>query len=187
MDFITTLLIAIGLAMDSFAVSLAIGTTTLCRDSRTCLRIALHFAVFQALMPVLGWLAGTFIARYIQDYDHWVAFGLLAYIGIRMLISGLGHSNDKMMVNPRDELTILVLSLATSIDALAVGLSLAMLDVEILQPVLIIGLVTMILSIIGLQVGDRLGLQFGKIMRVAGGVILISIGIRILITHLIEL
>ena len=100
-----------------------------------------------------GWQA-VFIARYLQAYDHWVAFGLLAQIGIRLLISGM-------------------------------GLSLAMLDVEILQPILIIGIVTMILSINGLQVGDRLGLRFGKIMRVAGGVILISIGIRILITHIL--
>lgn len=185
MDLVTALFIAVGLALDSFAVSLAIGTTTLCRDRRTCLRIAFHFGVFQALMPVLGWLAGSFIARYIQAYDHWVAFGLLAYIGIRMLMSGLGRSSDKVIVNPRDEMTLLMLSLATSIDALAVGLSLAMLDVEILQPILIIGIVTMILSILGLQVGDRLGLRFGKAMRVAGGVILISIGIRILITHIL--
>ena len=96
--------------MDSFAVSLAIGTTTFCRDRRTCLRIAFHFGVFQAMLPVLGWLAGSFIARYIQAYDHWVAFGLLAQIGIRMLISGLGRSSDKVIVNPRDEMTLLMLS-----------------------------------------------------------------------------
>ena len=107
----------------------------------------------QCYQCLANWQA-VFIARYLQAYDHWVAFGLLAQIGIRLLISGM-------------------------------GLSLAMLDVEILQPILIIGIVTMILSINGLQVGDRLGLRFEKIMRVAGGVILISIGIRILITHIL--
>ncbi len=185
MDLLTILLIAIGLAMDSFAVSLAIGTTTLCNDRRSILSVTLHFGVFQAVMPVLGWLAGTTIARFIAAYDHWVAFGLLAYIGVSMIISGFKLGVKTEIIDPNNEKTLLMLSLATSIDALAVGLSMALLSINIVLPVIIIGIVTMALSELGLHVGDRLGLKFGKTIKIIGGMILLFIGIRIVIIHLL--
>jgi manganese efflux pump family protein len=185
MSLIEILLMAVGLAMDAFAVSLGIGTTGRADSLRARFRLAFHFGLFQFLMPVLGWLGGTQVERWINTFDHWVAFGLLLFVGGRMIRSGLGASEEIEPSDPSRGRELLILSIATSIDALAIGLSLAMLRVNVLQPSVIIGVVTGGLSMGGLLLGGRLGTTFGKRTEVVGGLILIGIGLRVLITHLV--
>ncbi|MFZ3070256.1 MAG: manganese efflux pump MntP family protein [Anaerolineaceae bacterium] len=184
MDIFSIILIALGLAMDAFAVSLAIGTTTQCNNRHARFRICFYFGFFQAFMPVLGWLAGSTIARYIQGFDHWIAFGLLVYIGVNMIISGIKSGVEAFPSDPTKGKLLITLAVATSIDALAVGLSMAMLNVDIVLPAIIIGIVAAALSVVGLTIGNKLGEKFGKSMQIIGGVILIGIGLRVLITHL---
>ncbi len=184
MDLMTTFLIAVGLAMDAFAVSLAAGTSTQGRAFRPFFRLSFHFGLFQAGMTFLGWLAGSSIAHWIEDFDHWVAFGLLLFVGVRMIRSGLSHAEEHKTGDLSRGGMLVMVSVATSIDALAVGLGLAMIDVNILQACAVIGIVTLALSVVGLLAGGMLGEKFGKRMEILGGLILIGIGIRILITHL---
>jgi len=184
MDFTTILLIAIGLAMDCLAVSLGIGTTRQADTVRPVFRLSFHFGLFQALMTVLGWLAGYSVERFIASFDHWVAMGLLTFVGGRMIHSGLDPEGVVYQTDPSRGYILVMLSVATSIDALAVGLSLAVLGVNILQASLSIGVVAAGLSLIGLRIGHRLGERFGKRMEILGGMLLISIGLRVLITHL---
>ena len=184
MNFAASLLIAFGLAMDAFAVSIGAGTGGQVNDRRSKLRLAFHFGLFQAGMTLIGWLAGTTIQRWITGIDHWVAFGLLTYVGINMIRSGLGKGAEVQHPNPSKGATMVFLSVATSIDALAVGISLAMISVPAIYPSVVIGLVTFGLSSFGLMAGNKLGEKFGKRMEVLGGVILIGIGLRILIGDL---
>lgn len=184
MPLFEVILIALGLAMDCFAVSLGIGTSGRANSLRSIFRIAFHFGLFQAFMPVIGWFAGSRIANLIGGFDHWVAFVLLAFVGIRMVLSGLSKDGAQSGGDPSRGRTLIMLSIATSIDALAIGLSLALLKVGILMPVVIIGLVSASLSVLGLRIGHRLGEAFGKRMEVLGGLVLIGIGLRILIVHL---
>jgi manganese efflux pump family protein len=182
--FGTSLFIAIGLAMDAFAVSIGAGTSGQVNDLRSKMRLAFHFGLFQTGMTLLGWLAGTTVQRWISDFDHWVAFGLLVYVGANMIRSGLGKGDEGRHPNPSKGMTMVFLSVATSIDALAVGISLAMISAPILYPSLLIGIVTFGLSSFGLLAGGKLGEKFGKRMEVLGGIILIVIGLRILVGHL---
>jgi manganese efflux pump family protein len=183
MSFPEVLLIALGLAMDAFAVCLGVGTTRFVDGPRPVFRLAFHFGLFQALMPILGYASGALIARYISAWDHWVAFGLLAFVGGRMVRSGLDKEGECHETDPSRGGTLIMLAIATSIDAFAVGLTLAMLDVNILYPAIVIGVVCAGLSILGLALGRRLGSTFGKRMEIAGGLILILIGLRVVISH----
>ncbi len=183
MEIIPALLIALGLAMDAFAVSLGIGTTGK-TNPRAIFRLAFHFGFFQSLMTTLGWLLGSTIVELIAAFDHWVAFVLLFYVGINMIRSGLKPELQRFTSDPSRGGLLILLSVATSLDALAVGLSLAMLRTPILFPTIVIGLTAASLSVIGLLTGARLGKAFGKRMEIAGGVTLLGIGTRILITHL---
>jgi putative Mn2+ efflux pump MntP len=185
MPYWTILLIAIGLAMDCFAVSLGVGTAGTATGLRPTFRLFFHFGLFQGLMTLLGWLAGTTVVSYIATIDHWVAFGLLAFVGGRMVRGGLRNDvYEPTIPNPSRGLTLVVLSVATSIDALAVGLSLALMKVNVFWSALLIGGVSAALSLVGLNLGNQLGMRFGKSMEVIGGVILIGIGVRVVITHL---
>ncbi|HPH94548.1 MAG TPA: manganese efflux pump MntP family protein [Anaerolineaceae bacterium] len=184
MEFITACLIAIGLAMDAFAVSLGVGTAGCAPSRRAKLRMAFHFGWFQAMMTVIGWLAGATIATFIDGFDHWIALGLLAYVGINMIRAGLNPEMESYPCDPTRGRTLVMLSVATSLDAMAVGLSMAMIKSEIVMPAIIIGVITLGLSGFGLAAGSKLGEKFGKKMEVVGGIILLFIGLRILITHL---
>jgi len=184
MEWYTTLLVAIGLAMDAFAVSLGIGTTKVANQPRPVFRISFHMGFFQGFMTFLGWLAGSTIANFIQSVDHWIALGLLAFVGIRMIISGFNPESEVEKADPSHGGTLVMICIATSIDAMAVGLGMAMLDAKILVPSLVIGLITFGLSLFGLLAGYRLGEKFGKKMEIIGGIILVAIGLRILFTHL---
>lgn len=181
----TVFLIAIGLAMDCFTVSLGVGTAHTAVGLRPAFRLFFHFGLFQGGMTLLGWLAGKTVVTYVSAIDHWVAFGLLVFVGGRMLRDGFRKEGEVSSIpNPSRGLTLVMLSVATSIDALAVGLSLALLSVNIFWSALLIGGVSAILSLVGLLLGNQLGLRFGKSMEIIGGLILIGIGIRVLITHL---
>lgn len=170
--------------MDAFAVSLGIGTTRRASLPRPIFRLSFHFGLFQFFMPILGWSAGSTIAPLISWFDHWIAMGLLTFVGVRMIRSGLDPENETYLHDPSRGGTLVMLSVATSIDAFAIGLSLAMLRVDIFLPSVVIGLVTAGLSLTGLLVGHKLGTRFGKRMEILGGMILIGIGLRVLITHL---
>ena len=190
MDTATTIIIAVGLAMDAFAVSLGVGTSPSDKAEpawRRVLRISFHFGLFQGLMTLLGWLLGSTVAGLISAVDHWVAFGLLAWVGWRMVKEGLNPNEDCRCEDITHGKTLLVLCVATSIDAMAVGLSLAMLQVNILSASAVVAVVTLLLSLFGGFAGHQMGERFGKKMEVAGGLILIGIGLRILASHLFGL
>ncbi|MCE5297094.1 MAG: manganese efflux pump MntP family protein [Euryarchaeota archaeon] len=181
MDILTILLIAIGLAMDAFAVSIAKGITVKKNRRRTGIMLAALFGGFQALMPVLGWLAGQGFKDLIMGIDHWVAFILLGIIGGKMIYDSIRGDDDD-----DGDVTLtaaLLLAVATSIDALMVGLSFAFLDTSIFVPVLVIGSVTFAFCLAGFMFGTRLGTMFGERVKIVGGLVLILIGIRILIDH----
>jgi putative Mn2+ efflux pump MntP len=182
-DPIAVVIIAVGLAMDAFAVSVTSGIAIRRLRVEHAVRIALFFGTFQAAMPVVGWLAGLGLSGYIASVDHWVAFGLLTLIGCKMLYEAFSLSPDERKSDPLSIQVLLVLSIATSIDALAVGMSFALLKVSIVTPALVIGAITFALSLLGVLLGGRLGGLFAKRAEIAGGLVLIAIGIRILIEH----
>jgi len=184
MELLTITLISIGLAMDAFAVSLGIGTAGQIADLRGKIRLAAHFGIFQSGMTSLGWLAGETIVHYVKEFDHWIAFALLGYVGINLIRSGMNKGGKAFEQDPSTGRTLVILSFATSIDAFAVGLSIAFLNVPVLFSVMMIGIVTLILSAIGLFAGIHLGETFGKRMEILGGLILLGIGIRIVLTHI---
>jgi len=185
MGTLTLIGIAIGLAMDAFAVSIAAGLTLKHVDARQTVRLAWHFGLFQAFMPVIGWFAGRSVERWIAPVDHWIAFALLATIGGRMIYESFSdHDDERPAVDPTRGWSLVVLSVATSIDALAVGLSLALLGVSIWLPALVIGVVAFVFTAVGLHVGRRFGTLLGRRVETVGGVVLIVIGLRILIEHL---
>ena len=183
MNFLTVFIIAIGLAMDAFAVSIASGISLKKCCISNAARIALSFGLFQALMPILGWIAGQTLRSSISHVDHWIAFGLLAFIGGKMIYESRQIDSCKR-TDPLQPGTLLLLSIATSIDALAVGFSLAILNVHLFLPVLVIGIVTFVLSFIGVYLGDRIGHICEKQVELIGGLVLIGIGVKILIEHL---
>jgi manganese efflux pump family protein len=183
MDLVVPVLIGIGLSMDCFAVSLAIGTTSKAKLVNVALIIALCFGMFQTGMTLLGWAAGTHFAELIADYDHWVAFLLLAVIGIKMVIEGWRKEDEQAPVDVIQLVPVIVLSVATSIDALAVGVSFAFLQLEILVPALIIGIVAFVCSFAGVLSGTRLASVVGNRVEIIGGLILLTIGLKILLEH----
>mgnify|MGYP000898304706 CR=1 FL=1 len=187
MSIFAIILIAIGLSIDAFAVALAacVGLQTVSR--RQVFRFAFHFGLFQALMPIIGWYAGGLFDAHIKAWDHWVAFGLLAAVGGKMIwesIHAEPEGDGESKSDPTRGRSLIILSVATSIDALAVGMSFALIDEAIWLPALIIGLTTGLLTTVGMTLGNRIGARFGKRMEIIGGLILIGIGARILITHL---
>lgn len=183
MDLVTPILIGIALSMDCLAVSLAVGTSTKQNLLKTALIIALCFGVFQAGMTLIGWAAGTGLTMVIAGFDHWVAFILLVVIGAKMIHEGLGNGEDEK-VGPLQFLPVMILSLATSIDALAVGVSFAFLHMSVLVPAVIIGIVAFILSFAGVMTGMKLASVLGRRIEIAGGLILIVIGLNILLSHM---
>jgi len=184
MSLVEVLALAVGLAMDAFTVSLSAGASRWSGSRRFRFRLAFHFGLFQFLMPVVGWYTGSRIAHLIIAFDHWVAFGLLALIGVRMIRPGRGDDDPSMALDPSRGWSLVMLSVATSIDALAVGLSLAFLQVNIWYPSVVIGIVTASMSLCGLLLGHRLGQRFGRTMEIVGGSVLILIGLKILSEHL---
>lgn len=185
MNTITILFIAFGLAMDSFAVSITSGIAIKRLRIGHALRIGLFFGSFQAAMPVVGWLAGMSLKDFISGVDHWVAFGLLSLIGGKMIFESLQMESEKKEMNPLNVYVLLILSVATSIDALAIGVSFAFIKIAIITPAILIGIVTFLLSSLGVFIGNRLGHFFENKIELAGGFILIVMGTKILLEHLL--
>lgn len=183
MDLLTIVLIAVGLAMDAFAVSIAKGITITHSRRKAALLIASFFGGFQMLMPVVGWLAGLSFKDVIMNIDYWIAFGLLTFIGVKMIYASTKKQNEKQEVSIRLS-SVFTLAIATSIDALMVGLSFAFLQASIFEPILVIGVMTFGLSIVGFMFGCGLGKLFGNRIKIVGGTILILIGLLILLEHL---
>ncbi|MBW2222203.1 MAG: manganese efflux pump [Deltaproteobacteria bacterium] len=185
MDAITIIAIAFGLAMDAFAVSITSGITIKNLKINNALKIALFFGLFQAIMPLVGWLAGLSLKDFISEIDHWIAFGLLSFIGCKMIYESITVQSNEKQIDPLNVYVLLMLSVATSIDALAVGVSFAFLKVSIVTPVIIIGTLTFLLSYLGVYIGDRIGHFFENKIEIAGGLLLIGIGLKILIESLV--
>lgn len=171
--------------MDAFAVAIATGIVLGEVSGRQLFRLSWHFGLFQFLMPVVGWLAGVTVAERLSAWDHWLAFGLLLFIGGKMIRSGIrGGDADAGTRDPTRGVSLVLLSVATSIDALAVGLSLGVLGVRIWYPAAVIGVVTCGLTAAGMRMGRVLGKAVGNRMEVAGGLVLVAIGVKILVEHL---
>ncbi len=186
MDTLSIIITAFALSMDALAVSICNGLMIKKLLFRSALRIAVFFGAFQAIMPVLGWAAGYTFREMICAFDHWIAFGLLSFIGIKMIAESRCEKSKKKPKDCRHLPTLLVMSVATSIDALAVGISLAFLKVSIIRPVVIIGLVTFAVCLGGVYLGNRSGRFFGDKFELAGGIILIGIGIKIAVEHIVR-
>lgn len=188
MSFVELFLIAVGLAMDAFAVSICKGLQMKKINYRHGAVIALFFGVFQGVMPLLGWFLGSSFGSYITQADHWVAFVLLAFIGGKMIYEALHGDDDEEMSEGGDTLDIkelLILSVATSIDALAVGITFALLpDTNIWVSITAIAVVTFVLSLVGVVIGNRFGTKYKNKAELFGGVILVLIGLKILLEHL---
>ncbi len=185
MDLITTLVIAVGLAMDTFAVSLGISTANRQRDYRQIFRLCFHFGLFQGLMTFLGWLAGSAVQQWIENFDHWVILAMLLWVGGHMIASGFSNKEEKVAKDPSRGHSLIVLSVATSLDALAVGISFAFLKMNIYTAAAIITVVTFLISGLGGLAGSALGAKFGKRMEIVGGLVLIGIGIKVVLEHVL--
>ncbi len=183
-NWLSLLGLSVGLATDALAVSIAVGLALESVTPRHVFRLSFHFGLFQFMMPVVGWLAGRQLAGYVGGYDHWVAFVLLGGVGGKMLWEA-GHAKEsKAGRDPTRGLTLVALSLATSLDALAVGLSMAFLRVSMWLPSVVIGVVTAAMTALGITFSNRIGSRFGHWADAAGGSVLILIGLRMLIGHL---
>ena len=178
--------IAVALAMDAFAVAIAVGIALDRVHFHHTFRLAFHFGLFQFMMPILGWLAGMTVQGWLSAIDHWIAFGLLAFIGGKMIWESFWPDSERPgggKSDPTRGLSLLTLSLATSIDALATGMGMALLDVSIWLPSVIIGLVAAALTVVGIRFGSKMGSRLEHWAERLGGVVLLAIGVRILLTH----
>jgi putative Mn2+ efflux pump MntP len=184
MNLIEMLLMAVSMSMDAFAVCLSAGATGASMGPRSTFRLAFHFGLFQFLMPVLGWLAGMSLVRYLSTLADWAAFILLALVGLHMIRSGFDARSGVRTRDLSRGWPLVILSLATSIDALAVGFSLGLIGVLIWYPAVMIGLVTGLVSWLGIVLGRQLGVRLGKQMEILGGLIVLGIGVSILLPHL---
>lgn len=186
--FFTLLLMGVGLSMDAFAVSICKGLSMRKVNKKQCLVIGLFFGGFQALMPFIGWVLGSQFEQYITSIDHWIAFILLGFIGGKMVVEAIREKDEAVEVGkmdpPLDLKEMFILAIATSIDALAVGITFAFLQVPIVEAISIIGITTFVISVIGVYVGNFFGNRYKKKAELAGGMILILIGVKILLEHL---
>jgi putative Mn2+ efflux pump MntP len=182
--FVTIVLIAVGLAMDAFAVSITSGLAMKCFNAGNALKLAVFFGAFQACMPMLGWWAGTGLRNLISAVDHWVAFAILSAVGGKMIVESFKLKTEDSAACRMDLSWLLLVSVATSIDALAVGVSLSFLRVPIIAPAVIIGAVTCAISFAGVYIGKRIGHFFENKIEILGGLILIFIGAKIVLEHL---
>jgi putative Mn2+ efflux pump MntP len=185
MSNVSVVAIALGLAMDAFAVSISSGVAIQQMRVRHALLIAGFFGAFQALMPLAGWTAGRLARAYVEGTDHWVAFGLLCAVGLKMIYESRFQEKAERTADPLNVYVLFALAIATSLDALAVGVSLSMVNVSIARPVVVIGAVTFVMSFAGTYIGDMVGHLFESQLEILGGLVLIGIGVKILLAHLL--
>lgn len=186
MGWLNLLALAVALAMDAFAVAIAAGLVIKPLTKRHVFRLSFHFGLFQAIMPTIGWTAGSAVHKFIASFDHWLAFALLAFVGGRMIWIALA-GNDAEKRSSRDPTSgweLVLLSVATSIDALAVGLSLGLMGSAIVVPALVIGIVASGFTAAGMVLGRQVGSIWSKRVEIFGGLILLAIGVRIVLEHM---
>jgi len=187
LDTLSITLVAIGLAMDAFSVAAVAGFILKTFSIKQALTLSFSFGFFQFFMPIAGWMAGSSIASLIADYDHWVAFGMLAIIAGKMILDGATARTEAHVgrPNPTKGIPLLIFSIATSVDALAVGLTFAFSSVAVLYPAVVIGVTAALFSLLGIHLGSKSSRYFGKYAEPVGGAILIFIGLRILTSHIL--
>ena len=183
MDIIQLLILAVSLSMDAFAVAICKGLAFGRIRLRQALVVGLYFGVFQAAMPTIGYFLGMSFRQYIESFDHWIAFGLLAFLGVRMIIEAV-RGGEEEVSSSLDIREMTLLAIATSIDALAAGISLSVLDASIGTAALFIGIITFTLSVAAVYIGGYIGAKFKKPAELAGGAALVLLGIKVLIDHL---
>jgi manganese efflux pump family protein len=183
MDLITIFLLAVALGVDAFSVAIGIGAASTKRSWSPVLRLAAAFGLFQFAMPIAGWLAGLTVVNIIGGLDHWIAFALLTFVGCKLIWDALGKDEEKETNDQTKGMPLLLLSIATSIDALAVGFSFSVLKEQVLFPAVIIGVVCFLMTVNGMIFGKELARIFGKKVGIFGGLVLIAIGVKILIDH----
>lgn len=182
-------MLGIGLSIDAFAVAMVASTLLASVTARQFFRLSFHFGLFQALMPLVGWLAGQSLEKWIHPWDHWVVFVILLAVGGKMSFEAWRNRRKgedplfSCQVDPTRGLRLVALSIATSLDALAVGLTLAVLQVNIFAVVLIIGCITAMLTFMGMKLGNRLGVHFGQTIQILGGFLLVALGVKVLLSH----
>jgi manganese efflux pump family protein len=184
MELLSVITIAVGLAMDTFAVSIVTGAAYKQLHIRHVLRMAGFFGGFQAFMPVIGYLAGLTVRQYVSSYDHWIAFGILAAVGLKMIYESFKIKEEKNTPDPSSLMVVLILAVATSIDALAVGVTISLITNAIALAVIIIGAVTFGMSFAGVYIGKKFGHFFEGGIEIIGGLVLIALGIKIVIQHI---
>lgn len=184
MDLLTVFIIAVGLGVDAFSVAIGIGAADIKKSWLPVLRLASTFGFFQFAMPIIGWLAGLTIVNFIAGYDHWIVFALLAYIGVKMIRDAFREEKDEEKTDRTKGMPLFLLSIATSIDALAIGFSFSLLKKPIILASIIIGIVCFVMTVIGMFFGKGLAKLFGRKVEIFGGVVLIVIGVKILVDHL---
>ncbi len=182
MDLLTLSGIAVALAMDAFAVALSAGVLLNPITGRQLFRLGFHFGLFQGMMPVIGWLAGIGLKQFVTVFAPWIAFSLLTFVGGKMIYEAVtDHGEESERRDPTKGATMVMLSIATSIDALAVGFSLSLLGVAIWTPAIVIGIVAAVLTVAGMFLGRKIGTIWGGRVEVLGGIVLIGIGLKILL------
>lgn len=184
MSLVTIFLLAVGLGIDAFSVAIGIGAANTKKSWAPVLRLSLAFGIFQFVMPLAGWLAGSTVVSLIDNFDHWIAFALLALVGGKMIWEGFEKEGDEEKADQTRGWPLFLLSIATSIDALAVGFSFSLLKNPILFPAVIIGVVCFLMTAVGMIFGKGLARIFGKKVEILGGLVLIAIGVKILMGHL---
>ena len=185
MDFISIIMIGVGLAMDAFSVSVTDGILLKKPKCYQAGKIALFFGAFQFIMPCIGYLLGSTFSRYIEAFDHWIAFTLLVFIGCKMIYEAINEKSTEDIKNPLSISTLTVLAIATSIDALAAGVTFATINVPVIFSSAVIGIVTFYISLAGVYIGSNCGNLFGNKSEIAGGAVLIIIGVKILTESLL--
>ncbi len=183
MSNLEILLLALALSIDAFAVSLSVAATGRIQDGRATFRLSFHFGLFQFMMPVLGWTAGLSLAPFVVPFDHWIAFVLLLYVAARMIRASFVSTHAEISGDPSRGLTLMALAVVTSIDALAAGLSLAILGTDIWWPSLVIGMVTGAVSLLAIRLGRRLNTIIGKRADLVGGLLLVFLAFHVLLSH----
>lgn len=183
MDLINIIFIALALGMDAFSVAVAAGAYFQKATSRQKFRLSFHFGLFQFIMPIIGWFAGVGVEKYICDFDHWIVLIVLGIIGIKMIYDGLKNDDEAVKTDISKSLTLIILSLATSIDAMAVGFSMALIKQSIWIPSIIIGIVCAAMTLAGIYLGEKASNKLGQKAFIIGGIILILIGVRIVCEH----
>ncbi len=184
MSTVSLFLIGVGLSIDSLAASITTGACSCNIRLKHVLKVAVFMALFQGTMPFIGWLIGSSFKSIIEDYDHWVAFILLLSVGCKLIYDGLKNSNEKVDVNPTNNMFLALMALATSIDAMILGIGFGLIEINIWLAMIIIGTTTFLFSGIGVFVGDKLGNKINKRIEIFGGLVLIGLGIKILVEHI---